>query len=197
MDNAISELGSYSIPELNGFENSYGNDDLAESKSVQDDSGCKWFNPAYAAWSYTDHEKKCDFVEVAVAILGGATDINFEISNDGWEVEINYVWPSVTFNPKELFADELNNSNLKSRISLNHPKIHAFKSYLLNCGITENSKPKGRLTVKLPIQVQRENGTWTKKGVQKDDGTRIVMLELKGYQECIIIKDADKSIQFN
>ncbi len=72
-----------------------------------------------------------------------------------------------------------------------------MQSHMLACGITENSKPRERVMIRLPVQIQRENGTWVKKAVKKPDGTRIALLEFKAYQECLIINDADTKINFD
>lgn len=145
------------------------------------------------AWSYTDHDKKCDMVIVAVPIISGARDINFSIAEDGLSITINYQWPSAIYNAKYLFNDEI--SNLE--ISVNHPKIHSMTSALLKAGITTNSSPKGKIKIYLPIKIQQEVGSWVKKAKTKEDGTKIVVLEFIGFQEKIIIKEADTRIVFD
>lgn len=146
---------------------------------------------------YADHIQKCNFVFVALPIISGANDINFVLSEDGMKVAINYTWPTAIFRAQELFSDEINHPNPKCRISVDHPKIHALTTHLLDFQITENTNPKGTISVLLPIRVQREVGSWTKKAVKKSDGTRIVLLEFKAYQESLIIKDADTTINFD
>lgn len=72
MGSAISELRSNNTPEENAFEAVNGSDHFSDNKNFHDDSGCK-----YGSTQLMQHgvipftKKKCDFVEVAVAILGG------------------------------------------------------------------------------------------------------------------------------
>lgn len=185
-----------SIPELGHI---VSQNDHIENVSFETYNDCSvtYSNPPVMTWNFTDHEQKCDIVYVAVPVVSGSQNCKFSISEDGMSVCIDYVWPSAIFHPKELFADELNNVNPASKISANHPKIHALTSHLLNCGLTVNSKPRGKITVTLPLKVQREIGTWKQQPIKKADGSRIVLIELKGYQENVIINDADTSINFD
>lgn len=70
-------------------------------------------------------------------------------------------------------------------------------THSLICNITEKSKPKGEIIVKLPAKAQREIDSWKKKAVKRDDGSKIILLELKAYQDDIIIQDADNHISFD
>lgn len=147
------------------------------------------------SWVWTDHIRKCQFVNVAVPTFSGVKDVNFRISEDGMNVKIQYTWPSSMFNPVQLFSNEI--QELNSQTSVNHPKIHALASMLLSRGITEKSGPKGQIIVALPVKIQRECGSWTKKAVKKNDGTKIILLEFKGFQEDTHIKEADTNLSFD
>lgn len=161
------------------------------------DSIAEFGNAPVVTWIHTDHERKCDFVNVAIVIFSGCKDLNFHLSEDGTTVSLNYSWPNAIFNGKELFSDELKYPNTNKSVTLSHPKIHSFTSGLIERGITENTIPRGSITVTLPMTVQREVGTWTKKAISKEDGTQIVLLQFRGYQQNIIINDADTSIHFD
>lgn len=82
-------------------------------------------------------------------------------------------------------------------IPATHPKIHAMTTFLLKNNITENTIPKGKIFIRLPIRVQREVGTWTAKPVKKADGSKVLLIELTGFQESFIIKDAYTKINFD
>lgn len=151
-----------------------------------------FMNSSIVAWSYRDHEKKCEMVIVAVPIIAGARDISFEIADDGLNITINYLWPESIYNAKSLFHDEIADLS----ISTNHPKIHSLTSALLKAGITSNSNPRGKIRISLPTKIQREVGSWAKKAKTKLDGSKIVVLEFTGFQEKLIIKEADTRIIF-
>lgn len=148
-------------------------------------------------WTNEDHDVKINLIYVAVAMISGASDINFNVSEDGLEVILNYKWPKAMFDAEDLFYDQLYNEVIEDRISKNHPRVHALKSQLLKMGFTKNFAPKGKIVVKLPQKVQREVGSWAKTAVKKFDGSRIVLLEFKAFQEQLVIKDADKFINFD
>lgn len=128
---------------------------------------------------------------VALPIISGSRNVEFTLSEDGLKVNVNYTWPSDIYHPEELFENELKSQ----AISLNDPKIHALRDHLLQLGITENSKPRGQITITLPIRVQREVNTWSWKGIKKGD-TKMVILEFRGYQANLIINDVDTTITF-
>lgn len=144
------------------------------------------------SWICDDHEKKCKLIYVAISIISGASDINFEIDDDGLKVKLNYTWPTAIFNPKELFAHEL-----KNVITPDNPKIHTMVTHLLSSGITEKSRPRGKILISLPIKVQREMDTWQKHAIKCPDGTKVALLEFRAYQENTVIKHADTSLCFD
>lgn len=160
-----------------------------------DDTFVEISNAPVVVWTYTDHVQKCDFVNVAVTPFSGCKGVDFNLSEDGMKVMINFLWPSAIYNANELFKKELNDT--KSSISVNDPELHAMTKQLMERGITEKSIPRGKITVTLPMPVQREVGTWTKKAISTVDGTKIVLLKFKGYQPGIIVENADTTIVFD
>lgn len=143
-------------------------------------------------WTYTDHEKKKDFVCVAIPSVCGKK-AKFEISEDGMHIKINYAWPNAMFKPERVFGESTTENGMK--ISMGHPKIHAFVSHLLESGVTEKSTLQADITINLPRQVQRENDSWRLEKVSVDD-TKMILLEFSAYQKSLIIKDADTSLDF-
>lgn len=105
------------------------------SSDVSADPSIDFRGAPFITWIYTDHRTKCDFVCVALPIISGSRDINFDLSEDGMKLYINYVWPSMLFNPLKLFKDALDDFN--NPITLDDPKIHAFSSRLLELELTE------------------------------------------------------------
>lgn len=195
---SIVQQPSGEIPELGSGECSTEFQDKEnnsnEENGTQNLQESEFLNSPILTWSYTDHEKKCDFVYVAAPIVSGSREIEFLIAEDGMSVIISYVWPKIMYNANDLFEDEIFSAT--QAISHNHPKVHALTSHLRKFGITENSFPKGKIVVKLPIRVQREIGSWKKKAISKPD-TKIILLQLKGFQEDLIIRDADTRIVFD
>lgn len=163
------------------------------SLEYKSESSIDFDNAPCVTWIYMDNVSKCDYVCVAVPIISGSQDISFALSENGMALMINYTWPSALFTPMKLFHDEL--TKIQDPLTLNHPKVHALTLRLLECEITEKSRPKGCITVALPKEVQREIGTWKKCAITSND-TKIIMLEFKAYQKNRIINDADTSIVF-
>lgn len=189
----IPEIGG--MPVIDNMENIDEIDECDLNDAIK--SKIVFKDAPYVTWFYWDYEQKCNCVFVAVPIFAGTKNISFAISEDGNKIDFNYTWPTPIFNASELFAEELNHPNLGRRLTMNHPKIHSLTTHLLQLGITENSSPKGQTTISLPLKVQREVGSWNKKAIKRDDGNMIILLQLKGFQENITIRDADTAIDFN
>lgn len=117
----------------------------------------------------------------------------FTIADDGNQIKIKYEWPDVMFKAKKMF--EKSTADNGRKLSLSHPKVHAFVSHLLDSGVTENSTLHGDITVDLPRQIQRENDSWSMEKVVIDD-TKMIILEFSAYQKSLIINDADTSLDF-
>lgn len=162
------------IPKLGQQRGVYSQTMTQSSIKFEPNSDIKFTNYPCLTWVYTDHELKSDFVCVAVAALSGSRDINFTLSEDGMTLMLNYVWPSVMVTPKELFPEEMTRE--ENLWTLNHPKIHALMSHLLDRGITEKSRPQGRISIRLPRQVQHDLNTWKKREV---NGEKIFLLEFE------------------
>lgn len=176
---AIAELG-----------NSTEVSQTSSSKTISDHKKIVTDIP-HMTWVYTDHDKKCDIVCVAIAAISGSTDISFGISEDGMTVFVYYTWPTPLFSPKELFKKKL-----VGNVTMDHPEIYSFASRLTELEWSEKSKPKGVITVSLPVKVQREVDTWTREGI-KCDNTNIILLKFKAFQKKLAIEDADTSITFS
>lgn len=137
--------------------------------------------PPLVKWSSFDHKPKHHRVYVAVAMIGGVTDIEFEIFENGSSVRIFYNWPATVFKAEELFQDEIRGENRNGRFDIEHPKIHSFMSALMEADM--NEIPRSFVYIRLPMQVQLDHSTWNKKAISKSNGARIVLLEFKGVQE--------------
>ena len=143
-------------------------------------------------WVYTDHEKKLDFVCVAIPALCGRNS-KFTISEDGMKLNIKYDWPEVMMKANELFGKS--NASNGRKLPMSHPKVHSFISHLHDCGVTENSKLPADIVINFPKKVQRENNTWSAEKVIVAD-TKMIILEFSAFQTSLIINDADTSLDF-
>ncbi len=186
---------SFGIPEIDGH---ISNDNIANAphsglNSDRDEKESEYQKPGIQTWTWTDHQRKCQYVCVIIPIIAGSKDITFSISEDGLKVLIHFTCPKPTFRPAELFEDQITSGEMNE----NHPRIHALVTHLLAEGVTPNSKSRGMIQVKLPAKVQRENNTWTKRAINKQDGSKVIFLELKCYQDEPYINDADFSIKFD
>lgn len=145
------------------------------------------------AWHYTDHNSQKDMVCVAVPTVTGSRDISFVISEDGMTLFVDFVWPLPLLDPNELFVDVTNEEG--SPLSMSDPKVYGFRNHLVECELSEKSRPVSSLVINLPLRVLRELGTYTKVGLTCGD-TRIAMLEFTGFQKQKVLRDADNSIIF-
>lgn len=192
--NPISQTTSNNVPELGQVQsNTQCRSTASTSFQFKLDNGIHFKNAPYLTWTYTDHFKNIDFVCVAVCMMSGSRDISFILSEDGTKLIITYVWPTALCSAEELFDEKLKGNNA---ISVDHPKIHAFTSRLLECELTKNSLPQATITIDLPTKVLRENGTWSKSGVKCGD-SRIALLEFQAFQKNVVIENADTSITFD
>lgn len=162
---------------------------------AQVETKVEFSNPPVQTWVWTDHIRKCKFVQVAAPIFAGSKNVNFVISEDGMSIILNFNWPTPIYRPNELFEHEIN--AIVQPITSDHPKVHSLTTQLLENGVTEKSNPKCAVKIYLPLKIQREAGSWTKKAIQKVDGSKVVLLEFKGYQESSYIKDVDTNILFD
>ncbi|XP_037034252.1 uncharacterized protein LOC119076386 [Bradysia coprophila] len=188
--------GPSSIPEMGGFdvrERSRTPPEIitSESKQKEQINNIRHNSAPCWTWTYTDHDKKKDFVCVAVPAVSGKK-AKFSISEDGLQITIKYEWPEVMFKANELFSK----SNADGRkLLMNHPKVHSFVSYLNECGVTEKSSLQGDSIIDLPKKIQRENDSWTMEKVLVSD-TKMILLEFSAFQKSLMINDADTSLDF-
>lgn len=148
--------------------------------------------PPCWTWVYTDHEKKKDYVCVAIPPACGKK-AKFTISEDGLQITIKYEWPEVMFKANDLFSKS--NAANGRKLTMSHPKVHSFVSHLNNSGVTENSTLEGEININLPKKILRENDSWTMEKVVVS-GTQMILLEFSAFQKSLIINDADTSLDF-
>lgn len=185
----IPELGlnSGSISKLPNPDNG------EEMLQNNEDEFINFYNSPKHIWVHTDMRSKCKFVNIALPIFSGSQDIRFNITEDGMNISVHYNWAEEFCSPEKLFYHEIG----KNGVTKDHPKIHALATKLLDNGISEVSIPKGMTTIKLPMKVQRENGSWTKNALKTQKGTQIILLTFKCYQESQIVRDADTTLKFD
>ncbi|KAJ6647637.1 hypothetical protein Bhyg_03104 [Pseudolycoriella hygida] len=168
---------------------------VTSDQRPESDTNIVFRNAPYVTWVYVDHTRKCEIVCVAVAAISGSRKVNFCLLEDNITLNITYIWPSAIYSPEELFRSKLNPVG-EHRWTMDHPKIHSFKSRLIECGLTSRSLPEALIVIKLPMKVQRESHTYKRSGVKTADGGNIVMLEFESFQKEQILEDEDTSIVF-
>ena len=186
-DAKIPELGEHGIKAVVASKPSQ-----KRAPSSYETSDVRFKNAPYIVWVYTDHDKQNEIVCVSIPIISGARDVDFFLSDDNITLNVTYIWPSALCSPEELFKKQL---GADGGWTMNHPKIHSFKTRLLELELTKNSQPEASIEIKLPLKVQREAHTYVKGGVKTKDGN-VVMLEFQAFQKQHVIADADTKIQF-
>lgn len=182
----------HNIPELGGVGLDNQSRSIASNFNEEPLHPITYNQPPCWTWVYTDHEKKLDFVCVAIPALCGKNS-KFTISEDGMKITITYDWPEVMMKANELFSKSTANNGRK--LSMSHPKVHSFISHLHDSGVTENSKLSAEIAINFPKKVQRENSTWSAEKVVVSD-TKMIILEFSAYQKSLIINDTDTSLDF-
>ncbi|KAJ6648090.1 hypothetical protein Bhyg_03315 [Pseudolycoriella hygida] len=195
--NSSFRNASGGIPELGGsqHESFDSNAELRKrpSTSVVEADNLQFKNAPYVVWVYTDHQRQCDFVCVAVPIISCARDVDFHLAEDNITLNITYVWPSALLSPAELFRKNLTPE--RGGWTMNHPKIHSYLTRLSEMGLGGKSRPPASIVVKLPMKVQRETHTYNFGGVKTNDG-KVVMLEFQAFQKLHVIAEIDTKIRF-
>ncbi len=153
----------------------------------------RFVNPPVKVWSARDYKTKCTKVFVALTLFAGVKGIEFKFNEEGTEIAFSFAWPSAFYRPSELF-EGLTSKPGEMSIDL---KTYTFAGELLQDGITDLSSPRGEIIVKLPIPVQKDDGSWTKTKIKKDDGTRVYLAEFKGFQDKLIVEQSDTSLNFD
>lgn len=125
-------------------------------------------------------------------VISGARDVDFYISEDNITLNITYVWPSALCSPEDLFKKQI---AANGGWTISHPKIHSFKTRLLELELSKYSQPTASIEIKLPMKVQRESHTFVKAGVKTDDGN-VVMLEFQAFQKQHVVEGSDTKIIF-
>lgn len=132
-----------------------------------------------------------DMVLVAVSVPGGAQNVRFEVSNNGSSVIVKYEWPKTLYTMDDLFKKEID----AKRIPLFHPKVLAMEDGLRKCRERIDVVPEAAIRINLPIKVPNQSVAGTNKsGIARDDGTKIVMVELAGFT---VYKREKNSIVFD
>jgi hypothetical protein len=190
---ARSDPAASDIAELGSLNTLFASQLSRESPPIFDEHPPVEFrNPPYWTWVYTDHLKKMEFVCVAVLTTCGSENNKFIISEDGMQITMRYTWPSAMYKAAELFAQARDG---KEKLSLYHPKVHAFMSHLLDSGVTEKSSPIAEMIIDLPKKIQRTTTSWKKEAVISNE-TNIILLEFTAYQKELFIEEADTTINF-
>jgi hypothetical protein len=187
--NEIPELGN-----TNTSNNSQGTGSEVDSDAVcKEDNGCnesmEFLNGPFITWSYTNHKEQTDIVCVAVAVFSGSEDIHFNLSEDGMNVLITYTWPEPLYTPSFLYKKKIDTGVMAT----DHPEIHSFANRIAECELSAKAKPKGHMSIRLPVRVQRQVGSWSKEGLKCKE-SNIILLKFSAYQKKRVIQDADTSI---
>lgn len=173
------------------FDSSAESRKKASSSFVDNDLHFK--NAPFIVWVYADHDKRSEMVCVAIPIISGARDVDFFLSDDNITLNVTYVWPSALCSPEELFKKQLDRNG--GGWTVNHPKIHAFRTRLLELELNKTSQPPATTVIKLPMKVQRESHTYGYSGVKTADGN-VVMLEFQAFEKLHVTADMDTKIKF-
>ena len=169
--------------------------DEAEDASEDLDSAISHENQPVMTPVFKDPETENEKVIMVAALPGGAKEVEFSLIGTGAGTsygKITYSWPQIMYDPVALFASSIK----KKLLEQYHPKILAVKNDLPNHRISIDAIPRAVMTVKFPIPVITAEDSIIRSGVQLDDGTMVMMVELMAYQNSYAIKKKDTKVSF-
>lgn len=187
--NNNSEQGASSIPELTGLAPS-SKRRKCDDEDDQDDleSDITFTNPPFLIWTHYDHQEKVDIVSVVLPVISGSENVDFVLSEDGMKLIVKYTWPALVVVPRVLFSR-------RGNMPMSHPRINSMAAELVKRGISERNKPVGNITVRLPVKVQREIGTWGYEGMRMNN-TDAILFNFKAFQAKAVVEGAATSVDF-
>lgn len=92
----------------------------------------------------------------------------------------------------DMFRDSLKFWDMK----MYHPKIVALQKDLEHVRDSADSIPTTSILLDLPIPVQTDSTSIIRRGIKRDDGTHVILVELMGLQKKYAIKESDSLIEF-
>lgn len=174
------------IPELGGF-NESKKQKLNDDDDIPDDTedAITFKNPPVMTWVHYDNEEKVDIVNMALPVISGSENVDFNLSEDGSKLIVNYTWPTLITVPRVLFCRKVQN------MPLSHLRINGMSAKLVKREISEKSKPTGSIIVRLPMKVQREVYF---EGMQMNN-TDAILINFKAFQKKTVIDDANTKVK--
>ncbi|KAJ6636938.1 hypothetical protein Bhyg_09664 [Pseudolycoriella hygida] len=140
-------------------------------------------------WVHYDNVEKVDIVNVVLPVISGSENVDFNLSEDGMMLIIDFTRPTLIVVPRVLFCRKANS------VPMTHPRISAMSAELVKQAISEKAKPTGCIIVRLPVKVQREVGTWEYEGMRMND-TDAILFSFKAFQKRAVIEDANTKVTF-
>jgi len=145
------------------------------------DSRIRHHNPPILMPVYRDPDTGKKKVIIVAAMVGGATDVEFSLDGNGPSTRtarITYSWPKLAYDFDALFAREIKLGTVPSC----HPKILALKKDLEKHRDSPDEAPKGVMMLTLPIRVQTDLSSISRKDKRDSNGTHLLIIELMAFQ---------------
>lgn len=133
-----------------------------------------------------------EHVGVLVALPGGASNVRFELNEEGNCATVTYDWPKASYDMSDLFSKKLR----QKAIMMDNPLILAFQRGLAKKRDSIDAIPQTAFDVLLPIKVQTAVDSWTKTGVARPDGTKVVYADFVGLENEHNKQIKDTSVTF-
>lgn len=150
-------------------------------------------NVSFIAEKYISAENLIERVVVFISLPGGASNVHVELNEEGTSCVVTHTWPEASFNMANMFRKKLKDKT----ITLNDPKILAIERGLSKVRKSIDAAPVSRTIIPLPMKVQTDPSSWTKNGVERRDGTQIILADFKGHCTTYNKKIKDSSVTFD
>lgn len=98
----------------------------------------------------------------------------------------------LSFEIEDLFEKPIKSEKLPTC----HPKILALKKGLQNCRGAIDETPRGSIELNFPIPVQTAENSILRNGEKNEDGTTVLVIELKAYENSYTVKQEDQAVKF-
>ena len=171
-------------------------EDDDSNADVDVDSDVAHHNQPVLMSVFQDPETMQEKVVVIAALPGGTENAEFTLVGPGpgtRTARIEYNWHKLAFDIEGIFAAKLKLGNMAKF----HPMISALNKDLQVTRDHIDDTPRGVIELTLPISVQTAAKSFSHSGKKnKEDGSRVLVVELTAYQSSYTIKQEDKKIKF-
>lgn len=146
-------------------------------------------NPPVFKFQVYDHVLNFTRLYVVMDSFSGASSLEFTFNDDGSVIYLESNWSSQLIDVDDLLDDELQKDN-PNLPAVQH-KCQAFKTALLDHGITKSSIVRQKITIPLGMIVVKDESAYDVK-IKKKGNKRTIIFEFRAFQQSVVVQAATK-----